>query len=136
MCLENLKTPDGDEDPFWAATLEMVRRLGPGGMSSDDSDVQDGKPRYFVRKRLWRSQEVTERVKRIESERNTTNGVGKARPGNPYRERIRSAKNPASTRDPTIRCPENFYDSGFLKGLDNLRYRALKMSSRFDLKHL
>lgn len=115
----------------------MVETLGPAGMSSDESDVQNGKPVYYVRKRNWRSAETTDRLLFVDSRRNTLNGAGKHRPGNPVRVRIRPTQNGRrSMRDPTMKCPENFYDEGYKKGLSNLYYRALKMAPKMNLGYI
>ena len=101
-------------------------------MSSDDSDVQEGRAVYYVRKRIWRSKRVTERLIAIDAERNTTNAFNKPRPGNPFRHRTRSANNKTSSRDPTIGLPSNFYSKGYLRNLNNLHHRALQMARAYD----
>lgn len=134
ICLECRTKPDGTIDEGWDLLLEMVLLLGSYGMSSDESEVDEkGYVRYNVRKRLWRSREVSDRLGIVDSARNTKNATGKRRAGNSVREHIRSSKNPASTRDPAVACPTNFYDSGFLKNLDNLHTRALNLKPIMEL---
>ena len=41
ICLGNLENRDGSLDPGWRATAEMVEELGPAGMSSDESELDE-----------------------------------------------------------------------------------------------
>lgn len=132
-----MEKPNGTVDKGWNILWEMVLQLGSYGMSSDESEVDaKGHNRYNIRKRLWRSREVSDRLEFIDKTRNTTNGKGKRLAGNTVRERIRSSKNPASMRDPSVECPKNFYDLGFQRNLDNLHHRALNVKPFMDLGEL
>ena len=52
--MKNLKGRDGKIDLGWEAMLNMVDTLGMGGMSSDESDVdQENQAFYIMKKRLW-----------------------------------------------------------------------------------
>ena len=52
--------------------------LGPAGMSSDDSEVDEKteKTTYRIRKRPWRSNECKDRLIIIDADRNVTNALG------------------------------------------------------------
>ena len=90
---------------------QMVEKLGPAGMSSDESDVDDNteKTSYRIKRRLWRAKACKERLILIDGDHNFTNAYGGARPGKPPREQNRTSTSTISTRPPTAGCPKNFY---------------------------
>ena len=115
---------------------EMVEALGPGGMSSDESDVDERtkKTTYKIRRRQWRAPVCNERLALIDNDRNITNAVGGARPGNQPRIRIRSSNGPISDRDPKTGCPQNYYRNEWVANLGSERkVRALEMKAEKDL---
>jgi hypothetical protein len=112
----------------------MVENLGPAGMSSDESEVDEKTERttYRVKRRLWRAKVCKERLILIDSDRNVTNAYGGARPGKPPRERIRVST--ISERAPTVGCPKNFYSRVWVSNLGSDReIRALKWEEEADL---
>jgi hypothetical protein len=115
---------------------QMVEKLGPAGMSSDESEVDEKtkKKTYRIKRRLWRAKVCKERLILIDSDRNITNAYGGTRPGKPPRERIRVPTSTISNRAPTIRCPKNFYSSEWVSNLGSDRtVRALKWGENRDL---
>jgi hypothetical protein len=72
---------------------EMIEELGPAGMSSDESEVDETlkKTTYRIKRRLWRAKICQDRLIMIDSDRNITNAVGGTRPGKQPRKRIRRA---------------------------------------------
>lgn len=70
----------------------------------------------------------------IDSDRNTTNAVGGAHPGNQPRIRIRSSNGPISDRDPKTGCPQNYYRNEWVVNLGSERkVRVLEMKAEKDL---
>ena len=115
---------------------KMVEKLGPAGMSSDESEVDEKTKRttYRIKKRLWRAKACKERLILIDSDRNVTNAYGGTRPGKPPRERIRASNSTISKRAPTIKCPKNFYSKVWVSNLGSERaIRGLKWGEVMDL---
>ena len=115
---------------------EMVQELGPTGMSSDESEVDERtqKTTYRIRKRLWRSNECKDRLVVIDADRNVPNALGGARAGNPPRDRVRGSNAPVSERAPKVGCPQNYYSRTWVSNLGSHRLiKALEMKERKDL---
>jgi hypothetical protein len=115
---------------------KMVEKLGPAGMSSDESEVDEKTKRttYRIKGRLWRAKACKERLILIDSDRNVTNAYGGTRPGKPPRERIRASNSTISERAPTIECPKNFYSKVWVSNLGSERaIRGLKWGEIMDL---
>ncbi|KDR76615.1 hypothetical protein GALMADRAFT_139528 [Galerina marginata CBS 339.88] len=136
ICYGNLKNRDNSVDPGWKVSAEMIEELGPAGMSSDESEVDEEtkKITYRIRRRHWRSKACKERLLLVDSDRNITNALGGARPGKQPRERIRSSGSTISKRAPTIGCPTNYYSREWVANLSSERMvRALKMKRKKEL---
>ena len=115
---------------------EMVEQLGPAGMGSDESEVDEEtkKVTYRIRKRLWRSSACKNRLFIIDADRNVTNAFGGARAGNPARERVRGSNATDSERAPKVGCPSNYYSKMWVSSLGSRRMvEALKIKARKDL---
>jgi hypothetical protein len=115
---------------------KMVEELGPAGMSSDESELNDNtrKTTYRIKRRPWRATICKERLKLIDSNHNITSGHGGTRPGKPPRERIRAPTSTISNRLPKIGCPENYYSREWVSNLgSNRAVRALKWGRERDL---
>lgn len=115
---------------------EMVEELGPAGMSSDESELDEKtkKTTYRIRRRLWRAKKCKDRLMVIDSDRNITSAHGGARPGKPFRERIRASASTISERAPKVGCPENYYSREWVSNLGSGRaVRALKWTEQKDL---
>jgi hypothetical protein len=116
--------------------VQMVEKLGPAGMSSDESEVDEKteKTTYRIRRRLWRAKVCKERLILVDSDRNLTNAYGGTRPGKPPRERIRGSISTISERPPTTSCPRNFYSKEWVSNLGSGRMvMALKWGESMDL---
>jgi len=114
----------------------MIEELGPAGMSSDESEMDEEtqKTTYKIRRRLWRAKVCKDRLLVVDSERNITNAVGGARPGKQPRDRIRSSTATISKRAPTVGCPKNYYSKDWVANLSSERLvRALKMKDKKNL---
>ena len=85
-------------------------------------------------KRLWRSSECKNRLLLIDADRNITNALGGARPGNPARERVRRSNATVSERAPKVGYPKNYYSKVWVSNLASKRMvEALKMKGNKDL---
>jgi hypothetical protein len=131
-----LENRDGSIEPGWKVTTEMVEELGPAGMSSDESELDENtkKTTYRIKKRHWRARECKDRLILVDSDRNTTNAYGGTRPGNQLRERIRAPNSTLSERAPKVGCPKNYYSREWVANLGSDRLvRMLKWVEEKDL---
>ena len=131
-----MKNRDGSINEGWKVTADMVEELGPAGMSSDESELDENTKRttYRIKRRLWRARACKNRLKVIDSDRNVTNAHGGTRSGNPPRERIRAPTSTISERVPTVGCPKNYYSREWVANLASDRMvRELKWKERKDL---
>ncbi|RPD72403.1 hypothetical protein L226DRAFT_449638, partial [Lentinus tigrinus ALCF2SS1-7] len=114
----------------------MLQRLGPEGMSSDESEVENGVKVYKVLVKKWRNPDLVEWFKVFDSiarmERtNVINGMDGR--GAPYRERIRSTKDDDKC-SPVGRLPPNAYNSTWFDDLNKFsqaRINVLKKAYSF-----
>ena len=117
---------NNDDYAVWDQFEQLVEELGPEGMSSDDSEIDDdGNKEFRVRRMPWRSKEVERRLIQVDKDHNTTNAYGNSRAGNQPRRRTRRNAVTVSRRKATAGYPLNFYDSGW--------YAALTKSQQEDL---
>jgi len=114
-------------DGAWDTLFQTVETLTAAGMSSDESDVDGSqKPIFWVKKLVWRDKGLTDYMKLVDRDHNTTNAYGNRRAGNPPRTRVRRHRNPQSNRDPPIGLPINFYDEVWYQGLTRRQKNDLK----------
>ena len=95
----------------------VLDTLGAGGMSSDDSDVDElGQSVYRAKNMIWRDQNILRKLTDIDSHRNSTNASGNTRAGNPPRRRQhRGEKETSRAAIPGL--PINFYDANWYASL-------------------
>lgn len=125
-------------DQNWHAIFEMIDHLSPAGMSSDESDRgASGQRIYLVKKRAWRSSALVQYLNLVDNDRNTTNGYGNTRSGNPPRTRIRRSGNPTvSERGAVPGLPLNFYDKTWYSVLSRRDKRDLGAKEEMMLPEL
>jgi len=129
VCVDMSENPDGTKDKAWLILLRMIDNLTMNGMSSDESDLdEDRRPIYRVKKRSWRAKVITDWMIIIDDFMNTTDGSGRIHAGNAPRKRVRPNNAQASSRDPTVGCPKNYYRNEFLKNLNNRALKELKVA--------
>jgi hypothetical protein len=128
-----MRNRDGSINPEWKASYDMVLNLGPSGMSSDESEEEDGRMIYIVKARSWRGHTVNKRCKIIDRERNNTSYLGGAPSGNPPRKRKRVTRPTLSSRDPVVGCPKNYYSARWIANLPNRGVSELKEGQNHDL---
>lgn len=103
----------------------MLDALGAGGISSDESDIDDsGHAVYQTKTMEWRARDILRKLTDIDSDRNTTNAYGNTRAGNPPRFRKRRDRL-ATSRKAIPGLPINFYDSNWYAGLTPGQKREL-----------
>ena len=91
--------------------------LGTGGMSSDESDVDElGHSVYQAKNMIWRDQSILRKLMDIDSYRNITNAYGNTRAGNPPRRRLHRGGQETS-RKAIPGLPINFYDQSWYASL-------------------
>lgn len=131
---------DDEEHAAWAQNRMIVATLGADGMSSDESSREDGGQMvYWVKRLKWRAKIVSDNLLKIDSDRNTTNGYGNTRSGNPPR--VRKRRNVQQMRDSVRnappRLPVNFYDASWYSALTTSQKRdlgAVEMAELFELE--
>lgn len=103
----------------------VLDALGAGGISSDESDIDDsGHSVYRTKTMAWRANNILKKLTEIDSDRNTTNAYGNTRAGNPPRVRKRRDR-PETSRKAIPGLPLNFYDSNWYAGLTPGQKREL-----------
>jgi hypothetical protein len=132
-----MTNPDGSTDPGWDALNAAVYQLGAEGMSSDESeDDEMGRKVYVVNKAIWRDRRVTESLRLVDGDHNTTNAFGNKRAGNPARTRVIRARARPSAREAPPELPINFYDSTWYSGLTNRERNELMALPELQLPEL
>ncbi|KAF8178732.1 hypothetical protein BJ912DRAFT_929877 [Pholiota molesta] len=121
IAASNMKNRDGTVHKGWESLYNMVEKMGPSGMSSDESEAEGKRTVYIIKKRPWRSEEVQRYLILIDNDRNTTGSAGGNRPGNPPRERRRrmDRQSVVSNRQASVGCPINYYERYWYEGLSN-----------------
>jgi hypothetical protein len=103
----------------------VLDALGAGGISSDESDIDDsGRAVYRTKNMGWRAKDILKKLMEIDCDRNTTNAYGNTRAGNPPRVRKRRDRLETS-RKAIPGLPLNFYDSNWYAGLTPGQKREL-----------
>jgi len=116
--------------------FSLVDTLGVDGMSSDESEVDEGGQRaYRVKRRIWRSKALEKYLRRIDKDYNRTNAYGNGRAGKPPRVRKRPAYNDSAAE--AIRgLPANFYDPNWLRKLGSWEKQDLETAPSKTLMDL
>jgi hypothetical protein len=121
----------------WTSLYYMVLHLGAMGMSSDESDNGREEPRtYTVRRRGWRSREVTNLLRYIDDHNRAYTAAGTHLPGNQSRKRQRLANAPLSARDAIGGLPENLYRLAWIENLSKKDRRIVKPMPPMSLPQL
>jgi hypothetical protein len=89
------------------------------GMSSDESNHEDGQSKYWVKTRQWGSRELNQYLQRIDLNVNQTNAYGNPRARNPPCQRKRQANVTLSHSRAVTNLPIIFYDETWYATLQN-----------------
>lgn len=115
-----------EEEGVWINNHTLLDTLGPGGMSSDDSDVDDAGNRTFrVKIMEWRNRDIVRKMVEIDKDRNTTNAYGNTKAGNPPRLRKRREDGRKTSRKAPPHLPINFYNAQWYASLKPGQKREL-----------
>ena len=103
----------------------MLDALGAGGISSDESNIDDsGHAVYQTKTMEWHARDILRKLTDIDSDHNMTNAYGNTRAGNPPRFQKRRDRL-ATSRKAIPGLPINFYDSNWYAGLTPGQKREL-----------
>ncbi|KAK0505490.1 hypothetical protein EDD18DRAFT_1344311 [Armillaria luteobubalina] len=127
----NMNLGDDRVDLGWRSVYEMLSLLGREGISSDKSDAEGGP--YIVKRRTWRSEELTQLLNIIDSSYDRKNIYGNARPGNRPHVRMRCRRATASERAPIRGLPLNFYDCDWYQLLTDVEKQLLHPEPEMEL---
>ena len=125
---------DDAVDAAWQEIDAVVDRLGVGGMSSDESEYEEGGVRKTRRVRVkampWRAEEICKLMQIVDKDEMKVNSAGRQKLGNPGRKRCRPryANATSTTRYAVPGLPVNYYESGWYGKLgkaEKLELRAL-----------
>ncbi|KDR77453.1 hypothetical protein GALMADRAFT_138565 [Galerina marginata CBS 339.88] len=133
ITVQNAASQKGDGRVVWEHLDEIVATLGAGGMSSDESDVDDdGQKVYFVKKMSWRRLGLVSRMISVDRDRNFKNcyenivGNGPS----PRKRRINATE---TSRRPIPGLPVNFYNDGWYGQLSEAQKKQLGAKPALDL---
>jgi hypothetical protein len=102
---------------IWAWLDALLRHLGEGGMSSDETDADDhGNISFAVKKLPWRT-EIERPLKMIDEKRKEERSVQNRKGAKPT-PRIRHKNKPCSERLPPQHMPEGVFDKNWLEEAD------------------
>lgn len=122
-----------DERAVWDEFEMLIEKLGPEGMSSDDSEIDDdGRKEFKVRRMPWRSKEIETRLIQVDKDRNMTNAYGNSRAGNQPRHRTRRNAIRVSRRKPSAGYPLNFYNDNWYADLTRSQQQDLAATDPVD----
>ena len=123
-----VKAADKDQDGdlhVWEWLLELLRRFGSDGMSSDDTDTGDIRTIYRVKILVWR-RNVDKYVQMIDDLRKSSEGIFSASGAKPINH-VRSTGHPQSDRRPPADLPVALFDPDWLEEVDK-DYRQITLS--------
>lgn len=119
--------------PVWEHLDDILVALGAGGMSSDESEVENGQRVYIVKKMGWRRSGLTQKICVIDRDRNITNTYGNVRAGNPPRVRKRRQVTTETSRAAPPGLPVNFYNAEWLSKLTGRQRKELRAAAAMEL---
>jgi hypothetical protein len=123
-----------EEEGLWINYHTLLDVLGPKGMSSDESDVDDtGHRTYWVRRMNWQDNNVIKKMVDIDKDRNITNSYANIRAGN----LARSCKWQTDGQDTSRNAPPklliNLYDTQWYASLRSSQRRELAVGPEISL---
>ncbi|KAG2132333.1 hypothetical protein DEU56DRAFT_739579 [Suillus clintonianus] len=116
----------------------IIRDMGPDGMSGDESDTRDGLKRYVIFLDEWRNPEVATWIRVFDRVFMTTkfNQVNRPKRGNWPRIRVPTTqRNAIRSGNPVPGLPRNFYNEEWLSTLDVDELEALNVQQPISLVH-
>ena len=121
---------NGPTDEVWGHLFNIVQLLGRDGVSSDQTEVEDGpmgsKVKVCrVKLRAWRAKWLDRYLELIDQDRNLTNAYGNFRAGNVPRIRKRPAWVISEDIWVPTGLPRNFYSDDWYNSLNEFFKRKL-----------
>ncbi len=122
----------------------MLERLGPEGMSDDESDVEDGhdearprprRPVYRVKYPCWRAAEVGEWLEVFDVVHLFERRAKPDLRGQYPRIRARVPRVVDNEAKPVQQLPVNTYDAIWLESQINPNHRLRPLADRYDFRH-
>ncbi|KDR71178.1 hypothetical protein GALMADRAFT_144239 [Galerina marginata CBS 339.88] len=133
ITVQNAASQKGDGRVVWEHLDEVTATLGAGGMSSDESDVDDdGQKIYFVKKMSWRKLGLVSRMISVDRDRNFKNCYENIVGSGP-RPRKRRVNATETSRRPIPGLPVNFYNDGWYSQLNEGQKKQLDAKPALDL---
>jgi hypothetical protein len=125
----NLKKDDEDEDlPAWMWLQKVIKTLGDGGMSSEESDVENDIHCVLrVKNMAWR-RKIERELDVIDHQRVLDDDVFAPQGSKPMK-RIRAPGNSMSERSPITGLPKALYDGEWVDGLTGGQMERLNVSN-------
>jgi hypothetical protein len=100
--------PNGDHNA-WEWLRELLLTLQPDGMSSEESDIEDGQDIYRATIMPWRRGEIANYMQKIDKQR-LDKDAGFSERGSKPAKRVRGVQNPKSKRTHVNELPRPLYD--------------------------
>jgi hypothetical protein len=123
------KSDQKDEDlPAWQWLQRLVKILGDGGMSSEESDVENEFECVLRVKNMGWQREIERELNIVDHQRMLDDDIFAPQGSKPLK-RIRAPGNPKTTRKPTTGLPEIFYNSKWLAGLSEREVEGLEITN-------
>jgi hypothetical protein len=123
-----IKSKEKDEKgdlAVWKWLLSLIKWYGAGGMSSDESSVDEMQTVYRVKILVWR-RNIDEYLRLIDDQRMQVGQQLYHTSGNTPTPRIRTGDLLKSTHDPVVGLPAELYDEDWFKALDD-NYRQMTL---------
>jgi len=124
-----LKKDEADEDlPAWQWLQKLIETLGDGGMSSEESDVEnDIECVLRVKNMMWR-RGIERELQIIDHQRVLEDDIFSPQGSKPMT-RIRAPGNQMTSRSPITGLPKCLYDGEWLAGLTENQVKRLDVSN-------
>jgi hypothetical protein len=103
-----------DDLPLWEWLQDLLTRLGPDGMSSEESSIEGIQTVYRVKVVEWR-RNIDKELDILDEQRLLDTDIFSPQGSKPVT-RIRGDRNPRSERHPVCGLPEALYDKQWLEG--------------------
>lgn len=110
----------------------MLSKLTLEGVSSDESDANDNTKPAVVRRRIWRSEEIT-MLMRFVARRRRIRASGHTPGSAPHPRDRSSAHQNVSTRPAIAKLPINFYDQAWYDSLSHFERGLLQARAEYPL---
>lgn len=133
ITVQNALAQTNEAKLAWEHLDDVLVALGAGGMSSDESEVEDGQNVFLVKKMSWRRSGLMVKMGTIDRDRNTRNAYGNVRAGNPPRVRKRRNGAIETSRAAPPGLPVNFYDAEWLSKLNSRQRKELSPRAAMEL---